>query len=233
MTDMVVSAVGVSKRFADGARAVDVLNDVSLDVAAGEAVALMGPSGCGKSTLLGILGLLIAPSSGRILITGQDAPTHSSARAAVRNSFFGYLHQDFALIDEETAAENVAIPLVYARPRVPRRERRARSSAALLGVGLADFGGKRTGMLSGGERQRVAIARSLVNGPRMLLADEPTAALDASSAALVLDLIIAAVASGTGALIATHDDRVASRCDRVVHMLDGTIVQQPARPMHG
>lgn len=146
------------------------------------------------------------------------------------NEFFGYLHQDFAIVENETVERNVAIPLEYARPRPGRAQRRARSRALLAEVGLAGAAAKSASQLSGGERQRVAIARALVNDPVVVLADEPTAALDGSTARDIMALLIVVKERGGSVLVATHDPRVATLCDRVVYMLDGRLVDQATPP---
>ncbi|MCB7138255.1 ABC transporter ATP-binding protein [Cellulosimicrobium marinum] len=219
-----VEARSVTKRYPDGRAHVAALSGASITIAQGEAVALMGPSGCGKSTLLRLLGLVSVPTAGDVLIGGEAAPTAERDRARLRNAFFGYVQQDFAIIPHVSVHENVAIPLEYASPKGGRRERSQRVQSALEAVGLGWATFSRASSLSGGEKQRVAIARALINGPKLVLADEPTAALDASTGAQVLDLMLGARARGASLIIATHDERVAQRCDRVVHMDAGKVV---------
>ncbi|MDO4888268.1 MAG: ABC transporter ATP-binding protein [Actinomycetaceae bacterium] len=214
---------------------VRALDDVSIAIQAGEAVAIMGPSGCGKSTLLRIMGLMLTPSSGRLDVgatTAIDLPAsgrggrNASAadKARLRNEFFGFVHQDYAIVDDETVEANISIPLEYARPRIKKDERRRRAASAAQQVGMAKAMGKAAGKLSGGERQRVAIARAIANGPRVILADEPTAALDGATARSVIGALLERRAEGTAVVLATHDPRVAERCDRVVQLLDGRLV---------
>ncbi|WP_017972613.1 ABC transporter ATP-binding protein [Actinopolyspora halophila] len=221
-------ASGLSKTYGQGRLRVEALHEVSLSVESGEAVALMGPSGCGKSTLLSLLGLTLAATSGDLVIDGERAPTRERQRARLRNAFFGYLHQEFAIVEDDSVANNVTIPLEYARPRVSRRQRRERARRALDDVGLEWAPHRKASELSGGERQRVAIARALVNEPGLVLADEPTAALDVATAQEVMTLLLAMRGQGTSVLMATHDPRVAERCDRVIGMEDGGLAADSA-----
>ncbi|MGJ7908830.1 ABC transporter ATP-binding protein [Actinopolyspora sp. H202] len=216
-----LEASGLSKSYGQGRLRVEALHGVSLSVEAGEAVALMGPSGCGKSTLLNLLGLTLPVTSGELLVRGEPAPTREGERARLRNEFFGYLHQEFAIVESDTVAANVTIPLEYARPRVGRRQRLERARAAVESVGLGWALRRRAAELSGGERQRVAIARALVNEPHLVIADEPTAALDLATAREIVTLLLSMRQRGASILVATHDPRVAERCDRVVAMSDG------------
>lgn len=214
----------ISKVYGKDRQRIEALKLVELSIADGEAVALMGPSGCGKSTLLGVLGLMVRPSSGRLLLHGIDVSGDERRRAQLRNEFFGYVHQEFAIIESETVEQNVMIPLEYAFPNVARNERRSRVQGALSHVGLEWAVYKRASHLSGGERQRVAIARALVNNPQLVLADEPTAALDSLTAQEIITLLLSVRQRGASVLVATHDPQVAARCDRVVRMVDGCLV---------
>ncbi len=220
---LLLEATDLHHVYGDGQTRVVSLNGVNVAVRRGEALAVMGPSGCGKSTLLGVLGLTIRPERGVVKIEGRAVDQHERGRARLRNEFFGYLHQDLAIVEDEPAARNVAIPLEYARPRPRRRERSERVGRALADVGLEGARGRKAGRLSGGEKQRVALARALVNRPRVILADEPTAALDRSTGERIVGLLLAVRERDAAVMIATHDPRVADRCDRVVTMLDGRI----------
>jgi putative ABC transport system ATP-binding protein len=206
------------------------VRSVSLSIAAGEAVALMGPSGSGKSTLLRVLGLVSRPMEGSVLINGAEVEGDERRRAQLRNEFLGYVHQDFAIIENETVERNVMIPLEYANPRPGRQERRSRTRMVLDQVDLGWALKKNASKLSMGERQRVAIARALVNDPVVVLADEPTAALDAETAQEVMTLILSIKERGASVLFATHDERVAKRCDRIVRMVDGRLVTSGDSP---
>ncbi|HEX4353640.1 MAG TPA: ABC transporter ATP-binding protein, partial [Polyangiales bacterium] len=179
---------GVAKAYSDGDVSVPVLRGVDFDIGAGEVVALLGPSGCGKSTLLNILGCLDRPSSGVYRLAGQDVSHLSREQEAwVRLHHIGFVFQSFHLIAHATALENVALPLYYAG--VPRKQREARAAAMLERVGLGDRFHHRPNQLSGGQRQRTAIARACVTKPKLLLADEPTGALDTQSGKEVLALM--------------------------------------------
>lgn len=220
----ILEASNVSKVYGRDSRQVMALDNVYLSISAGESVALMGPSGSGKSTLLSVLGLISRPTEGSVIIQGQEAGDSEYLRARLRNKFFGYVHQEFAIIENETVDRNVMIPLQYANPKPSRQERQSRTRLALEEVGLGWALKKNASQLSGGERQRVAIARALVNDPVVVLADEPTAALDSKTAQDVMTLILSIKARGASVLVATHDDRVAKRCDRIVRMVDGRLV---------
>lgn len=224
MKTTILEASNVSKVYGRDGNEVMALGNVYLSMSAGESVALMGPSGSGKSTLLSVLGLISRPAEGSVIIQGQEAGDSEYLRARLRNKFFGYVHQEFAIIENETVDRNVMIPLQYADPKPSRQERQSRTLLALEEVGLGWALKKNASELSGGERQRVAIARALVNNPVVVLADEPTAALDSKTAQDVMTLILSIKERGASVLIATHDDRVAQRCDRIVRMVDGRLV---------
>lgn len=214
--------VEVSVDYHRGGRPVHALDSVSLAIGQSESVAVMGPSGCGKSTLLGALGLTIPPASGSVLVNGAPAPTGPSMRARTRNRLLGLIPQNGAVIDHLSVLANVTLPLEYSRPRARRGERHERARQALTDVGIAWAEKSMPPQLSGGERQRVAVARALVNRPRCILADEPTASLDSTTAQGVTSLLISQTSRIGGCLvIATHDPRMAEACDRVLTMQDG------------
>ncbi|MBV9452415.1 MAG: ABC transporter ATP-binding protein [Streptosporangiaceae bacterium] len=221
----------VSKVYGQGAAEVHALRTISLSVDAGAMVAVMGPSGSGKSTLLTIAGTLEDPSDGEVLIGGMDA-THMprNEKARLRRRAIGYVFQDFNLLPGLTAAENVALPLEL--DGVTARRARQAARGALERLGLADRGGHFPDQLSGGERQRVAIARAMTGERQLLLADEPSGALDSVNGEAVMRLIRTACKSGMAAVVVTHDAQLASWADRVVFLRDGRITDraQPAGP---
>jgi ABC-type lipoprotein export system ATPase subunit len=204
---------------------VSVLRGVSLEVAAGERVAVLGKSGSGKSTLLHLIGGLDVPTSGQIVVAGRDLGRISrNERAEFRLSSVGIIFQAFHLVHNRSAVENVELPMTFAA--VPVRERRRQAAVALEAVGLGHRLRHRPAELSGGERQRVAVARALVNRPRLLLADEPTGNLDSATGADVMEEILRQVKTlGAALVLVTHDEELAARSsDRVLHMQDGVLV---------
>ena len=203
------------------------LDDVSLEVRQGEFLAVMGPSGCGKSTLLNILGLIDSPSAGKYWFLGEDIARCSEEQLTVRRrAQVGFIFQSFNLIDDLNVAENVEVALLYLG--VPRSERRKRVSEALERVDLAHRAGHMPKQLSGGQQQRVAVARALVARPKLLLADEPTGNLDSANGDAVLDLLGDITRSGTTTIMVTHSEEHARRAQRIVHMLDGRVVEAEA-----
>ena len=217
----------VSKLYGHGAAEVHALREVSLAVDPGTMVAVMGPSGSGKSTLLTIAGSLEEPTSGQVLVAGQDLATMSrNDKARLRRQAVGYVFQDFNLLPGLTAAENVALPLEL--DGVGARRARDAGLRALDALGLSDRASNYPDQLSGGERQRVAIARAVVGDRHLLLADEPSGALDSDNSEAVMRMIHAACTQGVAAVVVTHDAQLASWADRVVFIRDGRIVDQTA-----
>ena len=219
----------VSKAYGDGPAQVQALRGVSLTVDEGELVAVMGPSGSGKSTLLTIAGTLEEPTEGDVLVAGMAVSGMSrNDRARLRRRSIGYVFQDFNLLAGLTAAENVSLPLEL--DGVPGRSARESGLRALEELGLQERAASFPDELSGGERQRVAIARAVVGDRRLLLADEPSGALDSANGDTVIRLIRAACQRGVAGVVVTHDAQLASWADRVVFLRDGRVVDQTMRP---
>jgi ABC-type lipoprotein export system ATPase subunit len=213
----------IRKTYLMGEVPVNALQGIDLDVQEGEMVAIMGPSGSGKTTLLNVLGLLDSPSTGSYKLVGDEvAKLSDRRRSQLRNKRFGFVFQVYNLLPRLTALENVMIPLIYGG--VNKRERRPPAEAAMEAVGLKDRMRHRPSELSGGEQQRVAIARALVNGPSVILADEPTGNLDSKSGEAIIDLIqqLHRDCKVTVVLV-THDANVAARAERSVHLRDGQV----------
>ncbi|WP_327001921.1 ABC transporter ATP-binding protein [Dactylosporangium sp. NBC_01737] len=225
MSGGVLELRGVSKTYLDGSDEVHALREVDLVVEAGKMVAVMGPSGSGKSTLLTIAGALESATSGEVLVAGQPLSSMSrDDKSRLRRRAIGYVFQDFNLLPGLTAVENVALPLELDGTKAGKA--RAAGMRALEELGLADRASRFPDQLSGGERQRVAIARAIVGDHRLLLADEPTGALDSTNGEAVMRLILAACKRGMAAVVVTHDAQLASWADRVLFIRDGRVVDR-------
>ena len=225
----VIELCGVTKVYGEGASEVHALHEVDLTVQAGQLVAVMGPSGSGKSTLLTIAGSLEEPSAGEVFIDGVALSAMSrNDRARLRRRSIGYVFQDFNLLAGLTAAENVTLPLEL--DGVSSKSARSLGLEALAALGVAEHAARFPDELSGGERQRVAIARALVGERHVLLADEPTGALDSANGEAVMRLLRKAMERGVAGIIVTHDAQLASWADRVVFLRDGRVVDQTATP---
>jgi putative ABC transport system ATP-binding protein len=219
----IISLEGVSRVYRMGESDVKALNDVSLQIARGELVAIMGPSGSGKSTMLNVLGCLDSPSAGRYLLDGQPVEHLTEDQlAAVRQKKISFIFQTFHLVARMTAQRNVELPMIFAGVAPTERHERARRS--LEAVGLAARATHRPDQLSGGERQRVAIARAVVMEPDILLADEPTGNLDSVSGGEIVALLKNLNARGLSVVLVTHDPMVAAQTRRIIRMRDGRIV---------
>ena len=222
---MILKLEHIYKDYIQGKLTVPVLKDVSLHVEEGEYVAIMGPSGSGKSTLMNIVGCLDRPTSGTYELAGEDVLSlNENKRADVRLNQIGFVFQNFQLLPRMTALDNVALPLVYAGVR--KKARRERAREALIRVGLEERVSFTPTQLSGGQKQRVAIARAMVNKPKILLADEPTGALDSKSSAQVMDLFAQLNAEGVTVVMITHDPGIAGHAKRVVDIFDGEISER-------
>ncbi len=219
---MIVECRNIFKNYSTGKLDVPVLKDVNFSMEEGEYVAIMGPSGSGKSTLMNIIGCLDQPTSGELLIDGQDVSKCSSNEMAdVRLYKLGFVFQNFQLLAGQTALQNVELPLTYAH--VPRAKRRELAAEALARVGLEDRMNFMPNQLSGGQKQRVAIARAIVNHPKILLADEPTGALDSASGRQVMELFKTLNSEGVSVLMITHDRGIAEHAQRMVEIRDGIL----------
>jgi len=221
-----ISLRDVKKRYELGGAEVHALRGISLDIEAGEFVAIIGPSGSGKSTLMHILGCLDRPTEGNFLLNGKDVSAMARDElASIRNKQIGFVFQGFNLLPRTTAVENVEVPLLYARPSVRTAERRRRALAALASMGLSDRAEHHPNQLSGGQQQRVAIARALVNEPSVILADEPTGNLDTATSIDVMRLLQDLRASHAMTIILiTHEPEIAAYGTRIIAMRDGVIV---------
>ncbi|MEY4007812.1 MAG: hypothetical protein RLZZ467_858 [Gemmatimonadota bacterium] len=224
----VLRAEEIRRAYPLAGRLVEAVRGLSLEVLAGEWVAVVGPSGCGKSTLLNLLGAIDRPTAGRIVIAGRDVSALGDTEATrFRLTGVGFVFQRFYLMPTLTAAENVELPMAEAR--MPRAAREARARELLAYVGLEGRADHRPFQLSGGEQQRVAIARALANRPALLLADEPTGELDARTGAEMIALFDRLNRDGTTIVTVTHDEELAQAARRVVHMRDGIVVDDIVR----
>ncbi|MDD5564571.1 MAG: ABC transporter ATP-binding protein [Thermoanaerobaculaceae bacterium] len=222
MSDPLLQLAGVWKTYDAGDVAVHALRGIDLEVARGEYVAIMGPSGSGKSTLMHILGCLDTPTKGSYRLAGEEVADLSRGRLAeLRNRFIGFVFQAFNLLPRASLQRNVELPLLYGG--VGGDERRARSREILTRVGLGDRGRSLPTQLSGGQRQRAAVARALVTGPALLLADEPTGNLDQNTGGEVMELFDELNRAGQTVILVTHDPMVAGHAKRIVRIVDGLV----------
>lgn len=222
---MILEMNHIYKDYIQGNMVVPVLKDVSLHIEDGEYVAIMGPSGSGKTTLMNIIGCLDKPTQGTFLLDGEEVlKEKDNSLAEVRLKKLGFVFQNFQLLPRQTALENVALPLVYAG--VSKKERNKMAAEALGKVGLSDRTAFVPNQLSGGQKQRVAIARAIVNQPKILLADEPTGALDSKSGRQVMELFQMLNDEGVTVIMITHDREIAKHAKRVVDIFDGEISER-------
>ena len=219
---MIVQLENVCKDYYQGKEPVHVLHDISMSVEQGEYIAIMGPSGSGKTTLMNLLGCLDVPTSGTYLLEGHDIGSLSDdALADIRNQSIGFVFQNFHLLPKMTALDNVALPLLYRG--VSLRDRRTRAEAALKLMGLGDRMDFYPNQLSGGQQQRVAIARAIVGNPKLLLADEPTGALDTASGVQIMEIFRRLSQRGITIIMITHELGIARCADKIYHILDGRL----------
>jgi putative ABC transport system ATP-binding protein len=218
--DEILRMENISKSYSMGDEDIEVLHGVDLKVKKGEFLSILGPSGSGKSTLMNIIGCLDVPSSGKYTLAGNDTgELDETELSKVRNREIGFIFQSFQLLPRMTALQNVELPLIYSR--VPLSERKRRAKAVLIKVGLGDKLTSLPNQLSGGQQQRVAIARALVTEPSILLADEPTGALDQKTGTQVMELFEELNSEGSTIVMITHDVHIARHAKRVVNILDG------------
>mgnify|MGYP001070077870 FL=1 len=221
---MLLNLQNIDKNYGKEPLIVPVLKDVSLEIAQGDYIAIMGPSGSGKTTLMNIIGCLDRASEGTYLFEEEDiSEMNDDALSDLRLNKIGFVFQNFNLLNSQTAQENVALPLIYAG--INKEERNLRANVALSKVGLADRTTFKPNQLSGGQKQRVAIARAIINNPKILLADEPTGALDQASGKQVMELFKALNDEGVTIIMITHDANVASHAKKILHIIDGEIIE--------
>ena len=226
---MLLSLSHIYKNYTQGKMDVPVLKDVSLDISEGEYVAIMGPSGSGKTTLMNIIGCLDRPTSGTFLLEEEEIGTQNDKRMSmIRNKYVGFVFQNFNLLPRQNALQNVELPLQYAG--VPKSKRRSLAEEALARVGLSDRMRFLPNQLSGGQKQRVAIARAMVNQPKILLADEPTGALDSRSGIQVMRLFRKLHQEGATVIMITHAKEIAEHAERIITIFDGEIRSDEANP---
>ena len=229
---MLLELKNIYKNYIQGTMEVPVLKDINLCVEEGEYVAIMGPSGSGKSTLMNIIGCIDKPTSGTYLLDDVEIEKCKDKElSAVRNQKIGFVFQNFNLLPRQSALDNVALPLQYAK--VPIKKRKQKAKEMLEMVDLADRVSFKPTQLSGGQKQRVAIARAMVADPKILLADEPTGALDSKSGLQVMELFDTLHKQGVTIIMITHSDEIASYADRVVKIIDGELYEGDAQPVTG
>ena len=218
-----IKLTNINKEYVNGKLKVSVLKNISLEIADGEFVAIMGPSGSGKSTLMNIIGFLDPPTSGIYELNGEEITNFKENQLAqLRNKNIGFVFQQFFLLPRQNALKNVATPLIYAD--MPRKEREAKAADMLAKVDLSDRAQHLSNELSGGQKQRVCIARALVNDPEIILADEPTGALDTKTGQQIMEVFQQLNEEGKTVIVITHEEEIAAYADRIIFIRDGEIV---------
>ncbi len=220
-----IRTAGLTKVFLTEEMETHALDEISVNVSKGEFVSIMGPSGCGKSTLMNILGLLDAPSGGEYWLMDEEVSRYSeSARAEIRRGNIGFIFQSFNLVDELTVSENIELPLLYLR--TPKGDRRDRIQYVMEKMNIAHRSRHFPQQLSGGQQQRVAVARALVAGPRLILADEPTGNLDSKNGEEVMNILLSLNREGTTIVMVTHSAEYAGYSGRIIRLFDGKVVSE-------
>ncbi|UTR16782.1 ABC transporter ATP-binding protein [Salipaludibacillus sp. LMS25] len=215
----------ITKTFNTKAVSFQALNHVSLSIEEGEFVAITGTSGSGKTTLLNIIGCLDDQTNGKYLLAGEDVSEYDKAKKArIRNEMIGFVLQDFALVEHYTVIKNMMLPLLYVKDKQQKKARQQKLGKLLMKLGIAHKEKERTALLSGGQKQRVAIGRALINEPKIILADEPTGALDQKTSREIMSILNELHKEGKTVIIVTHDPFVANLCSRVIQLEDGKIV---------
>lgn len=228
---MILELKGIYKDYFQGEFRVPVLKDINLSVKEGEYLAIMGPSGSGKTTMMNLIGCLDRPTAGEYYLKGEDVSLYKDKELSdVRLNSIGFVFQNFHLLPKMTALDNVALPLSYAG--VPQKERKEIAAKALARVGLEDRVNFMPNQLSGGQKQRVAIARALVNNPKIILADEPTGALDSKSGDAVMELFRQLNEEGVTIIMITHNEEIAECAKRILYIFDGEIVKEKIQGEH-
>lgn len=223
-----IELTSITKSYKVGVETLDVLKDINLTIHNGEFVAIMGPSGSGKSTLMNVIGCLDNPTSGTYLLSNEDISIYKDEELAkVRNLSIGFVFQQFQLLPRLSALKNVELPMIYAG--LGRKEREERAKHALEKVGLSDRVNHLPNELSGGQKQRVAIARSIVNDPKIILADEPTGALDSKTSISIMEQFTELNKEGTTVILVTHEQEVADYAKRIITVRDGSILSDEER----
>ena len=226
----ILKLTDICKDYLQGKQTVRVLKNINLTVEQGDYLAIMGPSGSGKSTLMNIIGCLDVPTSGSYELNGKSLPTSDNALADIRNKYIGFVFQSFYLMPKLDAVDNVALPLLFAG--VSLKERRARAVEALNAVGLGERIHFRPNQLSGGQRQRVAIARAMVTKPTLLLADEPTGALDSKAGEQIMEIFRNLSKEGMTIIMITHELAIAQCADKIYHIRDGQLRESEEEADH-
>lgn len=220
-----ISLNSINKEYSCGNTKIFAVKNVDLTIESGKSISITGPSGCGKSTLLNIIGQITKPTSGNMTINKKPTREYSKNNlAALRNEFFGYIAQNYLLVEGYTVFENVEIPLLYSKNKISKSKRKKLILKTLNKVGLEEKINEDIKNLSGGQQQRVAIARALINNPKVILADEPTGALDSKTSNEIMELLLTLVAEGKTLVMVTHNKEVANKCDVELKMIDGAII---------